>query len=147
MPVFNKRSKKNLSSCHEDIELICEYSIHDTDFSVLWGHRSKKIQFELFKQGRKLVNGIWIIEDKKKIITNKDGKEKLSTHNFYPSKAFDLAPYPIDWKNIPRFFYLANVVKATASFLLNTGKISHRIVWGGDWKMKDYPHFELRSVK
>ena len=146
MPYFSKRSKEKLEPCHEDIKLICHHAILDTDFSVTCGHRTKDAQMELFKQGRKLINGIWIIEDKSRVITYKDGIKKLSKHNFSPAMAFDAIPFPVDWEDINRFFYLSNVLKETARFLLNLGKIKHRLVWGGDWKMKDYPHFQLEDL-
>jgi len=147
MYFFSETSKKLLSSCHNDLQIICNCAIEETDFSVLCGHRSEESQFALFTRGRKLVNGVWQIENKKEVVTYKDGKEKKSKHNEFPSMAVDLAPYPIDWKNEQRFFVLANRLQAHANFLFNTNKIEHRLFWGGYWQMKDLPHFELRKVK
>lgn len=53
-------------------------------------------------------------------------------------EAVDVAPYPIDWKNINRFIELSKHIKNTAQ------KLNIKIQWGGDWKtFKDYPHWEL----
>lgn len=145
MPYFSTRSKVNLDGCHEDIQKICLEEIKHIDFCITSGHRPLTEQFELFKKGRKLENGIWVIDDIKKIVTYKDGFKKLSDHNYYPSRAFDEAPWPIDWKDENRFFVLANRLMTTAKFLLNTGKISHELLWGGNWKMKDLPHLYIRK--
>jgi len=66
-----------------------------------------------------------------------------SQHNAYPSMAIDCAPYPIDWRNKERFFYLAGIVIAITENLYKKGEISHKIKWGGLWALKDYVHFEL----
>lgn len=65
------------------------------------------------------------------VVTYIDGVEKKSTHNYWPSRGVDLAPYPIDWNNHEktraRFYVLAGVIKAVAFFL----RVPIR--WGGDW--------------
>lgn len=56
-------------------------------------------------------------------------------------EAVDIAPYPIDWKNIKRFIELSKHIKKTAASL------GIKIQYGGDWKtLKDYPHYELKQV-
>ncbi len=53
-------------------------------------------------------------------------------------EAVDVAPYPINWKNISRFVELSKHIKNTAK------NMGIKIQWGGDWKtFKDYPHYEL----
>lgn len=53
-------------------------------------------------------------------------------------EAIDIAPYPIDWKNIDRFKKLSEHIKKTAN------KMGIKITYGGNWKtLKDYPHYEL----
>jgi len=58
----------------------------------------------------------------------------------------DLAPWPIDWRDVERFKKLAQCVLAAAD------KLGVRVRWGGDWDMDgdsaderflDLPHFEL----
>ena len=54
-------------------------------------------------------------------------------------EAVDIAPYPIDWKNIKRFILLSQHIKDTAR------RLEIKIEYGGDWKtFKDYPHYELK---
>lgn len=53
-------------------------------------------------------------------------------------EAIDIAPYPINWKNIKRFILLSQHIKATAN------KLGIKIEYGGDWKtFKDYPHYQI----
>lgn len=44
-----------------------------------------------------------------------------------PAKAIDAAPYPIDWNDHKRFYYMAGVILAIAHTRKN------KIRWGGDW--------------
>jgi len=116
---FGKKSKKNLNTCHEDLQIILKEAIKVYDFSVLCGHRGEKEQNEAFANGKSKL------------------KYPKSNHNQLPSNAVDIAPYPIDWKDINRFYELAGIIKGIAH-ILDIG-----IIWGGDWKFfKDYPHFE-----
>lgn len=62
-----------------------------------------------------------------------------STNKSGMCEAFDIAPYPIDWKNIKRFVVLSDHIKKTANTL------GINIEYGGDWKtFKDYPHYQLK---
>jgi peptidoglycan L-alanyl-D-glutamate endopeptidase CwlK len=149
MPYFySENSKKLLATCHKDLQLIFNSAIADKDISIIYGHRSVSEQFELFKKGRKLINGIWVVYKPKEIVTYKDGKEKKSEHNYIPSKAIDAVEWfkekpHIRWKDKNSFFELNNVLQEHARFLFNVGKIDHRLVWGGNWKMKDLPHWQI----
>jgi D-alanyl-D-alanine carboxypeptidase-like protein len=54
------------------------------------------------------------------------------------ARAVDIAPWPLNWSDIPGFTALAAFVKERAAAL------SIPIVWGGDWTtLKDYDHYEL----
>lgn len=90
------------------------------DFTVLEGLRSQQRQIDLFKNGH----------------SQRDGIKKRSEHQL--GMAVDLSPYPIDWNDKKRFKILSNHIKATAK------KLGIKIVWGGDWKMVDCPHYELK---
>lgn len=136
MPKFGKGSLTKLSTCDSRIQKVMNEAIKHYDFTVLYGYRTPEEQFELYKQGRQLQNGKWIKVGK--TVTELDGKIKKSNHNSNPSKAIDIAPYPIDWNNIKRFEELATVVKRCAK------ELGIEITWGGDWKMKDYPHYEVK---
>jgi hypothetical protein len=85
------------------------------DITVLCGFRGEDDQNDAFRRG------------------TSDLRWPKSKHNQRPSRAVDLAPYPIDWHDIPRFERLRKLVKATADKL--GIKIRH-ISW-------DYPHTEL----
>lgn len=135
MPKFSQRSLDRLATCHPDIQVVMNDAIKHFDFTVLSGFRSPKEQLELYKQGREYQNGRWVKVGR--TVTNVDGVNVLSNHNYSPSKAIDIAPWPIDWGNISRFEQMAKVVFACAD------ELGVKLNWGGDWKMKDYPHFEL----
>lgn len=131
MPYFSKTSIEKLKTCHNDLQVICNKAIELYDFAVICGYRNKEEQSKAFKGGFSKVN------------------YPLSRHNHLPSNAMDLCPYPIDWKNENRFYELAGIIKTVADYLLTSGKISHKIQWGGDWRTlnKDLPHFELEEIK
>ena len=125
---FSKRSRERLESCHADLIAVCEKVIQTYDFLVLEGHRSGEWQDELFRQGKSKL---------------KAGESK---HNFSPSLAVDIAPYPIDWNDSNRFYLLAGMMFQAAN------ELGVKLRWGADWNRNwdhtdqtwfDLPHFEL----
>jgi len=95
---------------------------------ILCGHRDKATQNSLHDEGLTQVH--W----------------PNSKHNETPSMAVDMAPYPLDWKDTKRFYFLAGLMFATAD------QLGFKIRWGGDWSMdmdfedqkfNDLVHFEL----
>lgn len=125
---FSQRSKDRLSTCDPALQRICERVIETYDFTILEGHRSNERQDELFRQGKSKLQA---------------GESK---HNFDPSRAVDIAPYPIDWDDSKRFYLLAGMMFQAATEL----RVNLR--WGGDWNRNwdhtdqtffDLPHFEL----
>lgn len=142
MATFGKESLAKLNTCHPDIQKVMHEAIKHYDFTILYGTRTVEEQFELFKKGRTLVAGKWVKAKGGSTVTNLDGKTKKSNHNYSPSLAIDIAPYPIDWNDISRFKALALVVKKA---MVTVGVT---ISWGGDWKkFIDYPHYEVISKK
>lgn len=138
MPKFGKRSLDRLNTCHPDIIKVMNEVIKRIDITVLFGHRTKEEQFELFRQGRDLIGGAWTITDKKKVVTNLDGKIKLSQHNYTPSRAIDIAPYPIDFKDLKRFDEMGEIVLEEAE------KLGVKLTWGKNFKkLVDRPHFQI----
>lgn len=101
-------------------------------------HREPEFQFELYKKGRKkLDSGYWEVVDQSKVVTNCDGFKKLSNHNHYPSKAFDVCiqtpakDFTWDTK-LPQWHYLGDLA------------LRYDLTWGGNWtKLVDMPHFEV----
>lgn len=134
---FSKRSRDNLSTASTNLQKLFNEVIKEADCTVICGHRSPEEQFELFKKGRENKNFKWVVVDKSKVVTNIDGRAKKSNHNYLPSKAVDVVPYPLDWNDIAAFKKLGEVVKRKAK------ELGIKISWGGDWQsLKDYPHFE-----
>lgn len=125
---FSQHSEEQLATCHEDLQKVLRKVIERVDFTVLEGYRSPARQDKLFADG---------------VTKARAGK---SLHNRSPSRAVDLAPYPINWHRTDRFTYLAGYVVATAA------SMGIALRWGGDWDVDgeltdnvfdDLVHFEL----
>lgn len=128
MPTFSDKSRERLDSCHEHLQALCEVIVEHYDFTVLEGHRSGSRQNELFRQGKSKL------------------KAGQSKHNSLPSMAVDLAPYPIDWSDTRRFYFLAGLVRQAAH------DMGIKVRLGADWdgdgsysdqSFHDLPHVEL----
>jgi peptidoglycan L-alanyl-D-glutamate endopeptidase CwlK len=132
MPKFSDASARRLATCSPHLQEIMRRAIQITDFTVLCGYRTKAEQDKAYAEKRSQTP--W----------------PKSLHNQEPSRAVDIAPYPIEWpdaktdnyaeyaRKLGRFYQLAGVVKAFAA------QLGIPIRWGGDWlNFKDYPHFEL----
>jgi len=127
MATYGKTSKKRLSECHPDIQLVFNAVIRHFDHTVICGSRGKLEQDAAFNSGNSRV------------------KFPNSKHNMDPSDGIDVAPWPIDWRDEKRFVYLAGFVLGFAAAL------GIKLRWGGDWdsdtevkdnKFNDYGHFE-----
>ena len=130
MPRFGKRSKKRLATCDDRLQDLFKKVIKYFDCTVIQGHRGEAEQNQAYDAGRSKLR-------------YPDGK-----HNADPSKAVDVAPYPIDWSDRDRFHYFGGFVLGIAS------QMGLKIRWGGDWdrdtkvkdnKFDDLPHFEIRE--
>lgn len=133
MPKFSKASLKQLESCDNRLQEIAHEVIKYIDHTILEGHRGKVAQNLAFD--------------------NKASKVRwpFGKHNSKPSRAMDIAPYPIDWNeksvaNMERFAYLAGFYMATAF------RLGYKLRWGGDWDQdndmrnegfRDRPHLEI----
>ena len=129
MNKFSRTSAARLATCHPDLQKVITKALEVCDCSILCGHRSKEEQDALFLEG-------------KSQLQYPNGK-----HNTLPSRAVDVAPYPIDWNDRERFSYFAGVVIGVGA------SMGIAIRWGGDWdsdfdlkdnKFDDLVHFELR---
>lgn len=131
MPRYSQRSLDRLATCDDRIQKVFHEVIKTFDVTVLQGHRSIEEQQALYAQGRTKPG---------KIVTHIDGISRKGNHNYQPSRAIDVAPWPIDWNDIGRFREMAAAVKAAAAC------VGVELDWGGDWRrFKDYPHFELSN--
>jgi MarR-like DNA-binding transcriptional regulator SgrR of sgrS sRNA len=94
--------------------------ITEVDCTVLCGHRDQTEQEAAFAAGK--------------------SKEHWpnSKHNSTPSKAVDIAPYPIDWTDLKRFQALLEVVQRKAN------EQGVKVRFGRDFStLHDWPHVEL----
>ena len=120
MPNFSKSSADRLSTCDSRLQQVCNDAIEILDFTVLCGNRSKVDQDLAVAQGKSRT------------------PYPTSKHNTLPSRAVDIAPYPIDWNDIERFKALNEVMQSCAE------KRGIKLNWGGNFtKLKDYDHWEL----
>lgn len=134
---FSKRSLNNLATAEEKLQVLFNAVIEEIDCTVIYGHRTPEEQFELFKQGREKKDGWWVKVGK--TVTNLDGNIKKSKHNYFPSKAVDVVPFPLDWNDIESFKNLAVIVKKKAK------ELNIDVEWGGEWvSLKDYPHWQVK---
>jgi hypothetical protein len=132
MNKFSGKSIERLLSCHTDLQRLFLEVIKNYDCTITCGHRGKDEQDEAVRTGNSKL--AW----------------PNSKHNSLPSKAIDVVPFPVDWKDTSRFYHFAGYVLAVANTL------GIKIRWGGDWngdlqfrdeKFKDLPHFELVEEK
>lgn len=130
MPRFGKRSKESLATCDKRLQEVFNEVIKHVDCSVLEGHRSGERQNKLYDEGRTKV------------------KFPNGRHNASPSRAADVTPYPIDWKDRERQTLFAGFVLGIANGM------GINLRWGGDWdqdflvqdnKFDDFPHFEIKG--
>lgn len=137
MPSFGTKSTKRLEQCDQRIQLLFREVVKRFDCTVLVGHRSEMEQNIAFHSG------------KSKLAWPK------SKHNSYPSRAIDIAPYPIpeefgakDRDEYEKFKYFAFYVLGMAA------AFNIPLRWGGDWDcdfdttdqdFNDLLHFELND--
>lgn len=141
MPSFGNKSMTNLLTCERDLQTVLHEAIKIVDFSVVFGHRSPELQYSLWEKGR---NGRGEVTNVSEVVTYRDGYKKKSNHNYEPSRAVDIIPYPGGWKDKEGFHYIAGVIASISRRLLKEGRITKPIKWGGHWKtLIDLPHYEI----
>jgi len=125
---FSDISLERLNTAEPELVELFHHVLQVHDCSILEGFRDAKTQNEYFAEGKSKV------------------QYPDSKHNTYPSRAVDVAPYPIDWADTKRFYYFAGIVKGVAAGL------DLDIRYGGDWDsdndlndqtFQDLVHFEL----
>ena len=128
MPRFGKSSRERLATCDDKLQNVFNEVIKYVDCSILEGHRDERKQDKYFEEGKSKV------------------RYPMGRHNSKPSRAVDVAPYPIDWNDRERFHLFSGFVIGLARGMGIT------LRWGGDWNMNfevddnkfdDFPHFEL----
>ena len=128
MAFFSSRSLGRLETCDDRLRILFEEVVTTYDCTILCGFRSEEDQNLAVSDGRSKTE--W----------------PNSKHNSSPSKAVDVAPYPIDWSDTNRFYHFGGFVQSRAESL------GFRVRWGGDWDsdrdlgdqtFMDLVHFEL----
>lgn len=133
MPKFGAESERQLATCEPDLQRVLRAAIEVMDFTVVEGHRGEAAQNAAYAKGASKLP--W----------------PLGNHNSLPSKAADIAPYPVDWsdekKALERFVFLQGIVWACAT------RLGIQVRLGIDWNrnldmrdekgLHDYPHVEL----
>ena len=134
MAEFSPLSLDRLGTCQQDLIVLFIDVVENFDCSVLCGYRGEEAQTEAFDASQSKLD--W----------------PDSKHNTLPAMAIDVAPYPVNYDNIERFYFFAGYVLATAKKLKEGGRIKRDVRWGGDWDMdteindqffNDLCHFEL----
>jgi peptidoglycan L-alanyl-D-glutamate endopeptidase CwlK len=126
---FGAASKKQLATCHSDLQRLFTEVVKHWDCQVIEGKRSEA-QHQI-----NLASGA--------------SRTQHSRHvsGAGPSMAADVAPYPVKWNDYPRFYAFAGFVIGTAV------QMGISVRWGGDWDsdrdfsdqtFNDLVHFELR---
>jgi len=138
MPKYSKRSMERLKTCNMKLQMIFLRVVEFFDNTIIYGRRGKILQNKLY---REKLSQKQYPDSKHNSPPDEDGNETFDLVN-----AVDAVPYPVDWRNIPRFIYFAGFVMGVA-FTLGIG-----LRWGGDWNQntklqdenfRDYGHFEL----
>lgn len=133
MKELNKRSLDNLKGVHPLMVKLMHEAIKDCPipFTITEGVRTESRQKQLYEQ--RTANG--------KRLTYCDGVINKSNHQAKADGygyAVDLYAEPINVNDIVNIKVIADHIKAIAN------RLNINIEWGGDWKMRDYPHFELK---
>ena len=126
MPSFSGTSTARLSGCDPSLIALFNYVIEYYDCTIICGFRTDAEQLRLFNSGASRVT--------------------KGRHNEFPSMAADVAPYPVDWDDLYRFYHFAGFTQGVAKMM------GIKIRWGGDWDMdqgftdqtfNDLVHFEV----
>jgi len=130
---LSSRSRSRLDGIDQVLIDIIEEGVKDSpfDFGIpqYGGLRTAEDQNKLYQQGRDLPGSI---------ITQVDGYIKKSYHQ--TGKAFDIYAY-VDGKASWKEEHLT----AIAEHLIQVAKecFDVELTWGGSWKWRDMPHFQI----
>ena len=152
MAKFGNKSLKELSTCHIDIQLIFNTVVEYFDISIIEGTRTEETQHNHWQKGRELkgihldpkVRDNWEVVNESNIVTHKDGYEKESRHQTFPSVAVDVVPYPSMWADKDEAIKLIGIVNFVQDKLFDEWKITHKLENGYELWGFDHPHFQLQ---
>lgn len=135
MPRFGKSSLSVLNELHPVLQAVLSMAIQHVDFTVLDGHRSREEQERYFREGTSKV------------------QFPHSKHNSLPAEAVDIAPWPIDWSDTARFYYIGGFIMGVGElYLWLTGlHTQYALRYGGDWdrdsEVKDQTFMDLGHIE
>jgi len=113
---------KRLGTCHADLQTIVIRAADFISLMVVWGFRDEEEQDRAKAEGHSSLS--W-----------PDSKHNHMEDGLPQSLAVDLAPLPIEWKNLQHF-------RVMASYMWQESiRAKTRIKWFGH--IGDYGHFEL----
>jgi len=136
MHTFSTTSLDRLEGVHPALADLCFALLYHVDILIVYGKRTEAQQQILVQKGL--------------------SKTMNSKHLIQPDgycHAVDIAPYPLDWDNTKRFYWVAGMAKALAPQYLPDDMY---LRWGGNWDsdndlddqtFMDLVHFELRKKK
>ena len=143
---FAQSSLDKMEKVHPKLVEVMKAAITDSpyDFRITDGARTTEGQFALYQIGRSKPG---------RIVTNCDGKRAKSNHQIKSDgfgHAVDIFPCGVIENGTYRKFtsaegYDDKKLKLIADHILAVAKSKKiNIEWGGNWKMHDTPHFELK---
>ena len=143
---FSQTSLDKMKKVHPKLVEVMKAAIENSpyDFRITDGARTAEEQFALYQIGRSKPG---------RIVTNCDGKRAKSNHQIKADgygHAVDIFPCGVIENGVYRKFtseegYDEKKLKLIANHILTVAKSKNiNIEWGGNWKMNDTPHFELK---
>ena len=143
---FSQTSLDKMKKVHPKLVEVMKAAIENSpfDFRITDGARTTEEQFALYQKGRTLPGPK---------VTNCDGKKFKSNHQIKSDgfgHAVDIFPCGVIENGVYRKFtseegYDEKKLKLIANHILAVAKSKNiNIEWGGNWKMKDTPHFEMK---
>ena len=143
---FSQTSLDKMKKVHPKLVEVMKAAIENSpfDFRITDGARTTEEQFALYQKGRTLPGPK---------VTNCDGKNFKSNHQIKSDgygHAVDIFPCGVIENGVYRKFtseegYDDKKLKSIANHILAIAKSKNiNVEWGGNWKMHDTPHFELK---
>ena len=127
MPRFSQSSLKRLNECHPLLQLLFKEVIKHYDCKVICGYRSEKDQNNAYDNGF----------SKKRYAQSK--------HNIVPSQAIDVVPYPIDWRDLQRFYHFVGYCKGIAD--MHNIRIRSGLDWDEDLDFSDNTFIDAAHIE
>lgn len=134
MPKFGKKSLERREMLCKDLRILVDEAIKYYDFSIVCSHRGQEEQERAFNSG------------------NSKAHFGQSAHNFFPSFAVDIYPYPTPYIQKKGVLYLDDNSKEWDKMICvfkNLAKqMGIEITCGIDFKrLVDKPHIEIADWK